>query len=201
MYENQPFQGNLKYERDHVVPVNILSYSDESVYATFTDTNCVPQNGNFKKGQWKMHEGKIVKYAQDCCASNIGTLYLITGTSQFKFDEILNLQDKMTGVDKSVQPMEWVHDNVDICPALGPEIAIPNSIWTVGCCWKEFGVMGDNSFKPFLNEFMMPTQTVAYVREVLRLEHSKLKLELFPGVEGKDCYEQGKNVRLADLKL
>ena len=64
-----------------------------------------------------------------------------------------------------------------------------------------FGVMGDNSFKPFLNEFMMPTQTVAYVREVLRLEHSKLKLELFPGVEGQDCYEQGKNVRLADLKL
>lgn len=37
------------------------------------------------------------------CAPNGGTLYLITGTSQFKFDEILNLQDKMTGVDKSVQ--------------------------------------------------------------------------------------------------
>lgn len=142
------------------------------------------------------------------CAPNGGTLYLITGTSQFKFEEILNLQDKMTGVDKSVQPMEWVHDNVDIYPALGPEIAIPNSMWTVGCCWKDnygvvgaFGVMGDNYFKPFLNEFMMPTQTVAYVREVLRLEHPKLKLELFPGVEGKDCYEQGKKRSVGRLEI
>ena len=142
------------------------------------------------------------------CAPNGGTLYLITGTSQFKFEEILNLQDKMTGVDKSVQPMEWVHDNVDIYPALGPEIAIPNSMWTVGCCWKDnygvvgaFGVMGDNSFKPFLNEFMMPTQTVAYVREVFRLEHPKLKLELFPGVEGKDCYKQGKKRSVGRLEI
>lgn len=190
MYENQPFQGNLKYERRHVVPVNILSYSDESVYATFTDTNCVPQNGNFNKSQWKMHEGKIVKYAQDCCASNIGTLYLITGTSQVKFDGILNLQGKITWVDKSVKPMEWFHDNVNIYPKLGPKITIPNSTWTVGCCWNHiygvegaFGVMGNNSFNPTLNERMMPTQTVSDVENLLRLEHPNLKLELFPGEE------------------
>lgn len=124
------------------------------------------------------------------CAPKGGTLYLSTGTSQFKFEEILNLQDKMTGVDKSVQPMEWVHDNVDICPALGPKIAIPNSTWTVGCCWNHiygvegaFGVMGNNSFNPSLNERMMPTQTVSDVENLLRLEHPNLKLELFPGEE------------------
>ena len=37
-------------------------------------------------------------------------------------------------LDKSVKPMEWFHDNVNIYPALGPKIAIPNSMWTVGCC-------------------------------------------------------------------
>ena len=204
LYRNQPIQG--RYERGHVVPVNILRYSDESARATFTYTNCVPQIAGFNRGQWKKYEGKIVEYARDYCAPEGGTLYLITGTSQVKFEEILNLQGQITGVDKSVKPMEWFHDNVNIYPALGPKIAIPNSMWTVGCCWKDnygvvgaFGVMGDNSLNPSMNEFMMSTQTVGYVEKVLRLEHPNLKLELFPGVKGKNCYKQGKNVPLANL--
>ena len=204
LYRNQPIQG--RYERGHVVPVNILRYSDESARATFTYTNCVPQIAGFNRGQWKKYEGKIVEYARDYCAPIGGTLYLITGTSQVKFEEILNLQGQITGVDKSVKPMEWFHDNVNIYPALGPKIAIPNSMWTVGCCWKDnygvvgaFGVMGDNSLNPSMNEFMMSTQTVGYVEKVLRLEHPNLKLELFPGVKGKNCYKEGKNVPLANL--
>ena len=204
LYRNQPIQG--RYERGHVVPVNILRYSDESARATFTYTNCVPQIAGFNRGVWKKYEGKIVEYARDYCAPNGGTLYLITGTSQVKFEEILNLQGQITGVDKSVKPMEWFHDNVNIYPALGPKIAIPNSMWTVGCCWKDnygvvgaFGVMGDNSLNPSMNEFMMSTQTVGYVENVLRLEHPNLKLELFPGMKGKNCYELGKNVPLANL--
>ena len=198
MYQNQPFPG--RYHKGHLVPVNILRYSDESVRATFTYTNCVPQIGNFNTGQWKKYELKIGKYAQDYCAPIGGTLYLITGTSQVKFDEKLNLKGEIIGVDKSVKPMEEFHGNVDA----HQKIKIPNSMWTVGCCLNlntnqvvgAFGVMGDNSLdKKPLNKFMMSQQNVAYVESALKLEDPTIKL--FP--KGKDCYMPEKNVKLNEI--
>ena len=195
MYQNQPFPG--RYHKGHLVPVNILRYSDESVRATFTYTNCVPQIGNFNSGQWLKYELKIGKYAQDYCAPIGGTLYLITGTSQVKFDEKLNLQGEITGVDKSVDKMELFHGNVDV----HQKIAIPNSMWTVGCCLNlntnqvvgAFGVMGDNSLnKKPLNKFMMSQQNVAYVESALKSENPTVKL--FPYGEG--CYKLENNVEL-----
>ena len=195
MYQNQPFPG--RYHKGHLVPVNILRYSDESVRATFTYINCVPQIRNFNTGQWKKYELKIGKYAQDYCAPIGGTLYLITGTSQVKFDEKLNLQGEITGVDKSVHKMELFHGNVDE----DQKIEIPNSMWTVGCCLNlntnqvvgAFGVMGDNSLdKKPLNEFMMSKQNVAYVESVLKSENPTVKL--FPNGEG--CYKLENNVEL-----
>ena len=83
MYQNQPIPG--KYERGHLVPVNILSYSDESARATFTYTNCVPQIAGFNRGEWKKYELRIGKYAREICSPHGGTLYLITGTLLVKF--------------------------------------------------------------------------------------------------------------------
>ena len=195
MYQNQPFPG--RYHKGHLVPVNILRYSDESVRATFTYTNCVPQIGNFNTGQWKKYELKIGKYAQDYCAPIGGTLYLITGTSQVKFDEKLNVQGEITGVDKSVDKMELFHGNVDA----HQKIEIPNSMWTVGCCLNlntnqvvgAFGVMGDNSLgKKLLNKLMMSEQNVAYVESALQSENPTVKL--FPYGEG--CYKLENNVEL-----
>ena len=195
MYQNQPFPG--RYHKGHLVPVNILRYSDESVRATFTYTNCVPQIGNFNTGQWKKYELKIGIYAQDYCAPIGGTLYLIRGTSQVKFDEKRNLQGEITGVDKSVDKMELFHGNVDA----HQKIEIPNSMWTVGCCLNlntnqvvgAFGVMGDNSLnKKPLNKFMMSQQNVAYVESALKSENPTVKL--FPYGEG--CYKLENNVEL-----
>ena len=201
LYQHQPIPP--LYDRGHVVPFNILRYSHKSAYATFTYTNCVPQIAGFNRGQWKKYETKIVQYAQHYCAPEGGTLYLITGTSQVKFEEILNLQGQITGVDKSVKPMEWFHDNVNIYPALGPKIAIPNSMWTVGCCWKDnygvvgaFGVMGDNSLnQQLLNEYMMPRQTVASVQEALQLEDKSIRLFS----NGEDCFNLKNNVPLNNI--
>ena len=198
MYQSQPFPG--RYHKGHLVPVNILRYSDESVRATFTYTNCVPQIGNFNTGQWKKYELKIGKYAQDYCAPIGRTLYLITGTSRVKFDEKLNLKGEITGADKSVDKMELFHDKADA----HQKIEIPNSMWTVGCCLNlktnqvvgAFGVMGDNSLnKKPLNNFMMSQQNVAYVESALKLEDPTIKL--FP--KGKDCYMPGKNVKLNEI--
>ena len=199
MYKNQPFPG--RYHRGHLVPVNILRYSDESVLATFTYTNCVPQIGYFNSVQWLKYELKIGIYAQNYCAPNGGTLYLITGTSQVNFDEKRNLQGEIIGVDKSVKQMELFHGNVNE----DQKIAIPNSMWTVGCCLNlntnqvvgAFGVMGDNSLdKNPLNKFMMSQQNVAYVESTLKLEDPTIKL--FP--EGKDCYMPEKNVKLNKVR-
>ncbi|XP_022782291.1 uncharacterized protein LOC111323239 [Stylophora pistillata] len=199
LYKYQPNQG--EYERGHLVPVDILSYSDDSVLATFTYTNCVPQIANFNKGQWKKYEKKIVNYASSVCSPNSGTLYLITGTSQVQFGAKLNPQGEIIGVDTKVKPMGLFHDNVDINPKLGSKIAIPNSMWTVGCCWNAkngvvgaFGVMGTNSLNKPLNKFMMPKQSVADVESVLKLEDPTIKL-----FHDGNCYASGKNVALVDV--
>ena len=166
----------------------------------------MPQIAGFNRGQWKKYETKIVQYAQHYCAPNDGTLYLITGTSQVKFEEILSLENEIIGVDKSVPLMEEFHDNVDKFPKLGPKIAIPNSMWTVGCCLNlktnevvgAFGVMGGNSLnQQLLNEFMMPRQTVAFVQEALQLEDKSIRL--FPN--GEDCYNLKNNVPLNNIRF
>ena len=198
LYQKQPIP--VTYDRGHLVPVNILRYSDESARATFTYTNCVPQVKGFNRGVWKKYEQKIDKYARRVCSPNGGTLYLITGTSSVQFDEELDNQGekKITALAK---PQQLFHDNVDA----KKKIAIPNSMWTVGCCLNlntnqvvgAFGVIGDNSLgKKLLNEFIMSRETVADVEWALKSEDPKI--ELFPN--GKDCYDKEKNVQLNKVR-
>ena len=197
LYQRQPIPG--KYDRGHLVPVNILRYSDESARATFTYTNCVPQIKGFNRGVWKKYEQKIDKYARRVCSPNGGTLYLITGTSSVQFHEELDNEGEKKNT-ALVKPQQLFHDHVDA----KKKIAIPNSIWTVGCCLNmntnqvvgAFGVMGDNSLgKKSLNQYIMPRIRVADVEWILRLEYPKI--ELFPN--GKDCYDRKKNVKLQYL--
>ena len=204
LYQHQPIPP--LYDRGHVVPFNILRYSHKSAYATFTYTNCVPQIAGFNRGQWKKYETKIVQYAQHYCGPSGGTLYLITGTSRVKFEEILGPENEIIGVrNESVPPMEGFHENVNKYPKLGPKIAIPNSMWTVGCCLGlnnkvvgAFGVMGGNYLnQQLLNEFMMPRQTVASVEKALQSEDNSITL--FP--DGEDCYNEKKNVQLNNIRF
>ena len=197
LYQHQPIQG--RYERGHLVPVNILSYSPESALATFSFTNCVPQIAGFNKGQWRKYELRIGKYARETCSPKGGTLFLITGTSSVTFAQKSNyLGDTIV---KRVEPLWWFHDDVDV----NQKIAIPNSMWTVGCCLNlndkvvgAFGVMGYNSFnKKFLNGILMSTQNVKSVENTLRLEHPTIAIKLFPN--GEDCYDLEKNVKLNEI--
>ena len=95
--------------------------------------------------------------------------------------------------------MRWFHDDVDV----NQKIAIPNSMWTVGCCLNldnevvgAFGVMGHNSFQNrILNVVLMSSQTVKSVENTLRLEDPTIKL--FP--YGADCYDPEKNVKLNEI--
>ena len=195
LYRDQPIQG--RYERGHLVPVGILSYSTGSALATFTFTNSVPQIAGFNKGQWRKYERKIKKYAQQTCSSEDGTLFLITGISSVTFSRTGS--HPVTTIVKRVEPLRWFHDDVDV----NQKIAIPNSMWTVGCCLNldnevvgAFGVMGNNAFqKRTLHVVLMPTQTVKSVENTLRLEDPTI--ELFP--YGVDCYDPEKNVKLNEI--
>ena len=195
LYRDQPIQG--RYERGHLVPVDILRYSTGSALATFTFTNSVPQIAGFNKGQWGKYERKIKKYAQQTCSSEGGTLFLITGISSVTFSRTGSHPVKT--IVKRVEPMRWFHNDVDV----NQKIAIPNSIWTVGCCLNldnevvgAFGVMGNNAFQQrTLNVVLMRTQTVKSVENTLRLEDPTI--ELFP--YGLDCYDPEKNVKLNEI--
>ena len=195
LYQHQPIRG--RYERGHLVPVNILSYSSESALATFTFTNCVPQIAGFNRGQWRKYELRIGKYARKTCSPKGGTLFLITGTSSVTFARKMNDPDDI--IVGRLEPLWWFHDDVDV----NQKIAIPNSMWTVGCCLNlndkvvgAFGVMGYNAFnKKILNEILMSTLNVKSVESILQLEDPTIKL--FP--KGKDCYDLEKNVELDEI--
>lgn len=176
-----------------MVPFETLSYSEESGLATFTYTNCVPQISRFNIGKWRVYEGKIRKYAKDQCASKGGTLYLITGTSQAGLQQV---PDPNTG-NLEIKP------NFKIATEEFPndpnykgsvKIAIPNSMWTVGCCLDAtgkvpvvlgtFAVMGNNVMEK--DEILMSGQSVTFVEEIIQTALNDQKIKLFPGNAG--CY-------------
>ncbi|KAJ7384694.1 hypothetical protein OS493_020277 [Desmophyllum pertusum] len=134
MYENQP--GPVKYQKGHVAPFNILSYSAGSGLASFAYTNAVPQVDGFNMGQWKKYEGRIVKYAKQECEPQGGTLYLITGISEISFSQANPTAPVQTTTKAMAQTFP------SHVPTIINKIAIPNSMWTVGCCVNAGQVLG-----------------------------------------------------------
>lgn len=78
--------GPQGIDKGHLNPSNVNSFDVDHMVATFTYSNAVPQYGSFNRGSWKKFEGKIAKYVKDVCGKNMGTMYLITGTSKYRFD-------------------------------------------------------------------------------------------------------------------
>ena len=76
-----------KADKGHLNPVQINSFDQNHVTATFTYSNAVPQYLGFNRGQWKVFEGLIVTYVRNKCAAKKptgGKMYLMTGTSNFR---------------------------------------------------------------------------------------------------------------------
>ena len=180
MYKNQ--SGSPKYHRGHVAPFNILSYSAGSGLASFAYTNAVPQVDKSNISPWKKYEGRIVKYAQKFCAPKGGTLYLITGISEAGISKpLFTVIATRKPMPKSFPPHK---QNIT------PKIAIPNSMWTVGCCVKAgqvlgaFAGIGNNLPKP--HNLMHTNLGVAKVERFIRVGANDPNIQLFPG--NADCY-------------
>ena len=122
-----------------MVPAQTFSSNDERYLSTYKHTNAVPQRAPFNVGQWSQFERRIRVYAQNTCtqAPANGVLFLITGTA---FVHIQN------------NPLQVNPVPINVLPAAqnNPGIAIPNSMWTAGCCVlpngnaQSFAVMGNN---------------------------------------------------------
>lgn len=110
-----------KIHKGHLNPSLINSYDCNHQIATFTYTNAIPQSASHNQGSWKQFEGKIANYVKHICGPNGGNMYLITGTSNYKFD--LETREKVAGAKIEFSS-----------PFVPSGIVRPNSLWTAGCC-------------------------------------------------------------------
>ena len=137
----------------------------------------MPQCPNFNSGLWSTFEGKIRNYAKYICTKqNLGTLYLLTGTS---FVHIKNDKTPLLYLPIKGFPL---NNN--------PTIYIPNSLWTAGCCVgqggnaESFAVIGNNVQNK--KNLLTMRVTVAELQNVLAagVKHHKIggpQVDLFPG--------------------
>ncbi|KAJ7328112.1 hypothetical protein OS493_025512 [Desmophyllum pertusum] len=112
-------------------PSAINSFDKSFMKATYTLTNAAPQYVASNSGPWQIFETKIRSYAKNTCGSRArgGTLYLLTGTSDYGIDTNLRR--------KPVQdPTKKVSDAAVFLD--GIKLVIPRAVWTAGCCvWNE----------------------------------------------------------------
>lgn len=166
MYSNT---GTLPcLHKGHLVPAETYSFSKGHIYSTFTYTNAVPQYATFNTGQWSSNEKKIREAAQQC-SEHSGDLYLLTGTSDRQISSTPFIQAEVKPLARMPEP---------------PNIVIPNSMWTAGCCVStpdenvlgSFAVIGNND--PRKEQIRMSKVSVKTLTDLLKVT------DLFPGKAG-----------------
>lgn len=170
------------YQKGHLAPAHTFSNDRNRYVSTYTYTNAVPQCQAFNGGRWKAAENRIRNYAVNDCAS--GTLYLLTGTSFVR-----------------IQPGRYFHFQIQHLDGNTP-IAIPNSMWTAGCCvhvhnTKGFAVIGNN-VQDEASRLTLEV-TVEDLQHILKADVTHLKIggpnvNLFPG--NPACSNPDNNAKL-----
>jgi len=184
--------------RGHMDPLAINSFDKRFMKATYTLTNVVPQYVASNSGPWQIFEAKIRSYAQNVCGNRTrqGTLYLLTGTSEFSLKSDLGRKS----VQDSSKELSYATMLLDELT-----LVVPRTVWTTGCCvWKEtsqefgkvrraesFAVMSNNvRDKKFLNQTQM---SVVKLERHLTAPGSS-SVNLFPG--DRNCRLPQNNVEL-----
>ena len=126
-------------DRGHMNPSGINSFNSNFMEATFTLTNAVPQFKTSNQGPWKTFEERIYSYAKHTCGagSRSGTLYLLTGTSNFGLKP-----DPNNGKLVQDTTITLPYSKTKFHPRGKGEVTLvtPRAVWTAGCCvWKEPG--------------------------------------------------------------
>ena len=168
--------------RGHMNPVVVNTFDKSFMQATFTFSNAVPQFQISNGIHWGNFESRIRNYTRDNCGPRGGTLYLLTGKSNF------GLTNGAGGpVQDQTIPLPFTTDTFS-----GVRLVTPRAIWTAGCCvWKEgilwrkkskaesFAVMSNNQ-----QDEKLLHQTEMSVAELERLLSApSVAVNLFPGDE------------------
>lgn len=178
--------------RGHMNPSGINSFDEKFMKATFTLTNAAPQFETSNSGPWNTFEKRIGEYAKGTCgaSSRSGTLYLLTGTSNF------GLRPGPGGgkpVQDTTIPLPYTRTDFP----RGVKLFTPRAVWTAGCCvWKEpgkkaesFAVMSNNQRDRSL---LHQTEMSVTDLEALLTKPASPGVNLFPG----DANCRNKNVIL-----
>ena len=138
---------------------------------------------------------KIRNYASQTCSTDSGDLFLITGISEAHIEQ--NEDGALYAVQKDLKFMKLFGDN----------IAIPNSMWTAGCCIVlEEGAVG--AFAVIGNNLYSKTATNMFQATVPQLEdflHTGVQgfggpaIALFPG--NPKCSDLGNDIKLRKRSL
>ena len=165
--------GYYSIHKGYLVPAETYSFSISHLRSTFIYTNAVPQYGKFNSGQWAKYEHKIREYAKDVCCNdhNKGDLYLLTGISDIR----IKIQGNLIKVVKGLGLPKRM-------PKV-PNIVIPNSMWTAGCCVRGQKVFG--SFAVIGNNVPDKTKIDMTQLSVDDLQDITGNVNLFPG--NYDC--------------
>lgn len=129
-YDNLYREGTnaAHYQKGHLLPFSIYSFDKNYGQSTFDYSNAVPQRAEWNQGVWKSFEKAIKRYTQLTCGCRYrGTMYLLTGTSQFAYH---------ISKSKLEQEPEFYRPNKKITYTIPVtrSIKIPNVMWTAGCC-------------------------------------------------------------------
>lgn len=186
-------------------PSAINSFDKNHMKATYTLSNAVPQFQTFNSNEWGNQEQKIRDYAKNTCGKGDGTLYMLTGISDYGLIS--------TGGGKPVQDTTITQD----CPEYkfksdnkDETLGTPRALWSAGCCvWEKpattappakkpkwqpvtsFAVMSNNHANK--NNLHLTQMSVADL-ETLLTAPGQSKVNLFPG--NSDCRLSKYNIKL-----
>ena len=199
--------GSPQLSRGHVNPSAINSFDTNHMKATYTLSNAVPQFQTFNSQEWGDQEAKIRNYAKNTCGHGDGTLYMLTGISDYGLK-------KPTGGGKPVQDQTITQQ----CPEYKfksagnhEKLGTPRALWSAGCCvWKKpsttappakkarrnpvesFAVMSNNHADK--NNLHLTQMSVADLEKLLSAPGQPKAVKLFPG--NSDCRLAKYNIKL-----
>lgn len=190
-------RGGFEIDRGHMNPSAINSFDTNFMTATFTLTNAAPQFATSNQGPWQVFEKKIRDYTKNTCGKTGGTLYLLTGTSDY------GLFPNAAGKMIQDNTLKLPHTNTNFG---GVTLVTPRALWTTGCCvWPQPGTVFGNwwpgmkveSFAVMTNNqhnraLLHQTQMSVADLEDLLTAPGTLRVNLFPGYAA--CNDPGNNV-------
>ena len=198
--------GSPQLSRGHMNPSAINSFDTNHMKATYTLSNAVPQFQTFNSREWGNQEAKIRNYAKNTCGHGDGTLYMLTGISDYglKIPTGGGTPEQDQTITQQCPEYNFRSDGN------AKKLSTPRALWSAGCCvWKtlsptappakkakwqpvtSFAVMSNNHADR--TKLHLTQMSVADLEKLLSAR-GQPRVNLFPG--NSDCRSASYNIML-----